>query len=75
MPNKVSTCKGATHYIHLLDYLSDCEILDGVPETVTSAHLLRDGSEVRMNWVNGNQLMLTIPADMRDVIDTVVVLE
>lgn len=71
-PSVVSTRKGNTHYAHLLDYISDCVVLSGVPESITKATLVRDGSPVRMDWVNGTDLMLTVPADMRDVIDSVV---
>jgi len=68
----VSTTRGETHYVHLLDYVSDCEVLEGAPETVTSATLLRDGSTVEMHWVDEGKLMLTVPADKRDLVDTVI---
>lgn len=68
----VSTTRGDSHYVHLLDYVSDCEVLEGVPETITTATLLRDGSSVAMQWVDGNKLMLTVPAEMRDIVDTVI---
>ncbi|MBN2048156.1 MAG: alpha-L-fucosidase [Anaerolineaceae bacterium] len=68
----VSTRKGSTHYVHVLDDKSDCVVLKGVPETVTSAVLVRDGSKVETQWVGENELMLVIPAEKRDLIDTVV---
>ncbi|MCD4753180.1 MAG: alpha-L-fucosidase [Anaerolineaceae bacterium] len=71
----VSTTKDSTHYVHILDYASDCVVLEGVPETVTKATLLRDGSSVQMNRVDGKKLKLTIPAEMRNVVDTVVKLD
>ncbi len=71
----VSTTMGSTHYVHILDYVSDCVVLEGVPETVANATLLRDGSCVQMKWVDGTKLMLTVPAEMRNVVDTVVKLD
>ena len=41
---------------------------------VKSATLLKDGSPVEMRWQD-ETLLLTIPAEKRDPIDTVVVLE
>lgn len=68
----VSTSKGDTQYVHILDYVSDYVVLEGVPETITKAVLLRDGSPVEMTWQEDNKLLLVVPADMRDIIDTVV---
>jgi alpha-L-fucosidase len=70
----VSTSRGQTHYVHVLDYLSDCVRLEGAPKTVSSATLLQDGSRVKMDWQE-NTLVLTIPAEQRDSVDTVIVLE
>ncbi len=69
----VSTCRGDTHYLHLLDYISDAPTIRGVPETVTEARLLRDGSAVMIER-HDDCLTLFIPEDQRDPIDTVVVL-
>ena len=71
----VSTAKESAHYVHILDYVSDCVVLEGVPKGITNATLQRDGSSVEMKWVDGEKLMLTIPAEMRDAIDTVVKLD
>jgi len=70
----VSTSRGQTHYVHVLDYISDCVKLEGAPGTVSSASLLRDGSRVKMDWQE-NLLVLTIPTEQRDSVDAVIVLE
>ncbi|MBZ0303199.1 MAG: alpha-L-fucosidase [Anaerolineae bacterium] len=69
----VSTRKGDTHYVHLLENVSDWTRLKGVPDTVTSARLLRDGSAVEMTQ-DGDQVILNVPDERRDGFDTVVVL-
>lgn len=71
-PITVSTRNGETHYLHILEYASDCVLLEGAPESITKAELVRDGTPVEMSWQQGNQLYLVVPADMRDIIDTVV---
>ena len=68
----VSTRKGDTHYVHILDYVSDCVVLKGVPQTVTKAELVRDGTPVEMVWQGEDELLLVVPADLHDIIDTVV---
>ena len=70
----VSTSRDQTHYVHVLDYSSDCVRLEGAPGTVSSATLLRDRSPVKMDWQE-SALVLTIPAEQRDPVDTVIVLE
>lgn len=70
----VSTRKGSVHYIHVLDYLSDCVHLKGVSESVKRAYLLRDGTPLSMRW-NEEALEVCIPAELRDPINTVLVLE
>lgn len=69
----VSTRKGDTHYIHLLDDISDAVTLTHVPQTITKASLLRDGSPVEMLWQD-ETLVLVVPPDQRNPYDTVVVL-
>lgn len=68
----VSTRRGETHYVHVLDYVSDCVTLSGVPEGVSQARLLADGSSVGLER-RGDKTMLTIPEAARDSLDTVVV--
>jgi len=69
----VSTCSANTHFVHVLDYVSDCVTLRDVPEGVSKAHLLRDGSAIGMEQY-GSTVILTIPEAGRDPFDTVVVL-
>ncbi len=69
----VSTRKGTTHYVHAFDYTSDCVTVRDVPDTVTSARLLRDGSEIKLQRVDG-KCLLYVPEAQRDPIDTVIVL-
>ena len=44
----VSTRRGATHYVHVLDYVSDCVILNGVPQEIQRARLLHTGRELNL---------------------------
>ena len=67
----VCTQKAGAQFIHLLSYTSDCVKLQGVPESLASAKLLRDGSPVKMER-HADQVMLTIPAELHDTVDTVV---
>jgi alpha-L-fucosidase len=69
----VSTRKKETHYVHVLNYVSDSITLNEVPESVTQAHLLCNGEAVQMQQKN-NTLILNIPEEQRDPYDTVVVL-
>lgn len=69
----VSTRKDETHYIHILDYTSDCVTLTNVQHSFTHAHILRNGEMVKMEQ-RENTLVLTIPEEQRDPYDTVVVL-
>jgi alpha-L-fucosidase len=69
----VSTRKGDTHYVHLLENVSDWVRLRGVPDSVTGAHLLRDGAAVKMER-NGAEVILSVPDERRDPLNTVVVL-
>jgi len=64
---------GGSHFIHVLNYTSDCLGLQDVPETILSAYLLRDGSPIKAER-RGKDFILTIPPDVRDPFDTVVVL-
>jgi len=70
----VSTRRGDTHYVHVLNYVSDCVRLPGVPESGTRATLVKDGSRVKMTRA-GDGVMLTIPAEQRDPLNTVVRLD
>jgi alpha-L-fucosidase len=69
----VSTHKDGVHYIHVLQYLSDCIKLEGVPQSVKSAELLSEGKPLTMLSKDG-MLEICIPPDLRNPFDTVVVL-
>jgi alpha-L-fucosidase len=73
-PDGVSTSKGAAHYVHALNYRSDRVYLDSVPESVTRATLLKDGSALKLGSASGRRYV-TVPAEQRDPIDTVIRLE
>jgi len=70
----VSTRRRDTHYVHVLNYVSDCVRLPGVPESVTRATLVKGGAPVKMTRA-GDLVTLTIPAEQRDPLNTVVRLE
>lgn len=67
----VSTSKGDVHYVHALSYTSDRVYLENVPDTVSQAALLADGSALNLNRSNG-KCWVTIPAEQRNALDTVV---
>lgn len=69
----VSTRKGDTHYLHVLDNTSDCVTIPALPEGVTKAHLLNGGAAVDI-IKRDNKVLLSIPEGQRDPINTVVVL-
>lgn len=66
----VSTSKGDVHYVHALNYVSDCVKLKGVTGNY-QATLLSDGSPIPCVQKD-DVLVLTIPAEQRDPIATVV---
>lgn len=70
-PGTASTRSGDIHYLHVLDYLSDCVRLKGAPEL--KASLLRDGAALKTKYADGT-LTISIPPEKRDAHDTVVVL-
>ncbi len=69
-PATVSTRRGDTHYVHVLDYVSDWISLDGVPEAVTQARLLRDGTALPVERRDG-KTMIVLPPAAYDPFDTV----
>lgn len=69
----VSTRDGDTHYVHVLDYLSDSVTLKDAPDAIRSARLLRNGAAVEFER-RDDALVLYVPEAQRDPIDTVVVL-
>lgn len=70
----VSTCKDQVHYVHVLDYISDCVTLSGVPGQVKQVTLLKDSSSLKFT-TRGENLMITIPQQKRDFADTVIRIE
>lgn len=66
----VCTSKGDVHYVHSLNYVSDCVKLKDVAGDY-AATLVKDGSSVKAER-NGNDLVLTIAPEQRDSFDTVV---
>ena len=64
---------GETHFIHVLEDISDCLELQGVPETVTTARLVRDGSPLGFER-REEAVILTIPPHLRDPMITAVAL-
>lgn len=69
----VSTRRGDTHYLHVLADISDCITVTGVPEMVQGAHLLATGQSVDMER-RDDTIMLTIPSELRNPVNTVVIL-
>jgi len=69
----VSTSKGDTHYVHIVNNISDCVTLTGVPAGVTKAHLLRNGADIQVEQ-RDDKFILCVPEEQRDPFDTVVVL-
>jgi alpha-L-fucosidase len=69
----VSTQKGSTIYLHVLDWKDDYLALPELPGA-TGAHLFGSNTKLDLQKLNGG-LLLHLPADARDPIDTIVVLE
>ncbi len=70
----VSTRRGDTHFIHLLQYTSDVVEVKDVTGGVNVAGLkatLLDGTPVKMT-ASAGAVTLVLPSEMRDVFDTVV---
>jgi alpha-L-fucosidase len=67
----ISTRRDGTHYIHVLDYVSDCVMLLGLPDTVSQARLLRDNTPLTMER-QGNKTIIAVPPEAYDPYDTVI---
>lgn len=67
----VSTRHKDTHFIHLLDYLSDCVVLSDLPEPISGARLLRDNSPLTLAHQE-NKTLISVPAEANDPYDTVI---
>ena len=76
----VSTRRGDRHFIHVLDYVSDCVILAGVPEHIRHARLVASGRALEIEREGENffvsadsdRTTICIPPDLRDPHDTVI---
>lgn len=69
-PDAVSTSKGNTHYVLVLNDNSDRVYLNSVPENVSQASLL-DGSPLHLGSAN-NRRFVTVSNEQRDPIATVI---
>ncbi len=67
----VSTRRGDTHYVHVLDYVSDCVSLSNVPDSISQARLLRDGTPLPIEHRDG-KMLIVLPAAAYDAFDTVI---
>jgi alpha-L-fucosidase len=72
-PWGVTTQKGKTVYLHVLDWPDDTLSLPKLPGKVTAGRFVKDGSRVAV-VEDASGLRVTIPAAMRDDVDTVVAL-
>ena len=72
----VSTRAGNVHYLHLLNYTSDVvafkDMSGAVPVAQLTPTLLRDGSPVHSSVDADGLLVLTVPPEQRDALDTVI---
>ena len=69
----VSTQKGDTHFVHLLDYISDEVTLSNVPDSIQQAHLLSSGEAIEMER-REDKFLLIVAEEQRDPLNTVIVL-
>jgi alpha-L-fucosidase len=70
----VTTQRGSTVYVHVLDWNQPVLALAELPRPIRSARLLRDGSNVEFNTVKGG-LVLRLPEPQAGETDRVIVLE
>ena len=73
-PWGVTTQRGSTVYVHVLDWNEPLLALAGVQGRVRSAKLLRDGSSVEFSTVKSG-LVMNLPEPKADEVDRIVVLE
>lgn len=69
----VSTQKDGTHYLHVLDYVSDGVLVKDAPAGIQHAFAVKDGSELALER-HGDDLLVVIPEALRDPYDTVIAL-
>lgn len=70
----VTTQRGSNVYVHVMDWNQPVLALGGIPRSVRSAKLLRDGSTVEFTAVKGG-LVLKVPEAQADEVDRVIALE
>jgi len=70
----VTTQRGSTVYVHVLDWNQPVLALAGIPRPVRSARLLRDGGSVEFSILKGG-LVLKLPEPQSEEVDRVIVLE
>ncbi len=76
LPWGYCTIKGATLYLHVFRWPGDGLLrLDGLHNTVRSAHLLAKPEDTLSVTKQGKQLAVSLPAAPLDPVDTVVVVE
>jgi alpha-L-fucosidase len=73
-PWGVTTQRGSTVYVHVLDWNQPLLALAGLPRPVRTAKLLRDSSSVEFSVVKGG-LVLKIAQPQPEEVDRVIVLE
>jgi len=73
-PWGVTTQRGSTVYVHVLDWNAPVLALPNLPRPVRSARLLRDGSSVEFSAVKGG-FVLRVPDLQPDEADRVIALE
>jgi len=73
-PWGVTTQRGSTVYVHVLDCNQPLLALGGIPRSVRSAKLLRDGRSVEVSVVKGG-LVLKLPEAQPEEVDRVIELE
>ena len=73
-PWGVTTERGSTVYVHVLDWNQPFLALAGIPRGVRSAKLLRDGSSVEVSVVKRG-LVLKLPEAQPEEVDRVIELE
>ena|SRR5215813_3848254 len=70
----VTTQRGNTVYVHVLDPTLSVLALPGIAQPIRSAHLMNGGAKVNYSLFEGG-LMLQVPLRAADEIDQVIVLE
>ncbi len=66
-----STRHGDVHYVHVLDYLSDVVLLEGVPEEINRAELVKDGTVLPVD-LRLPHLRVHLRPEQYDAFDTVI---